>query len=121
MLTEITLNVGIAAAMPSTGQILDRIELLELADRRVLMILVTRDHEVHNRVVMVDEPLSQDDLNSIRNYVNHQFSGWMLGDARRFQLLRDGGSPNLGRTAGSKRVIAEIWVPDRVRTISPTV
>jgi heat-inducible transcriptional repressor len=87
MLTEITLNVGIAAAMPSTSQILDRIELLELADRRVLMILVTRDHAVHNRVVMVDEPLSQDDLNSIRNYVNHQFSGWMLGDARR-ELMR---------------------------------
>lgn len=87
MLTEITLNVGIAAAMPSTGQILDRIELLELADRRVLMILVTRDHVVHNRVVMVDEALSQDDLNSLRNYVNHQFSGWMLGDARR-ELMR---------------------------------
>jgi heat-inducible transcriptional repressor len=87
MLTEITLNVGIAAAMPSTGQILDRIELLELADRRVLMILVTRDHVVHNRVVMVDEPLSQDELNSIRNYVNHQFSGWMLGDAR-CELMR---------------------------------
>src|SRR5712692_4426634 len=87
ILTEITLNVGIAAAMPSTGQILDRIELLELADRRVLMILVTRDHVVHNRVVMVDEPLSQDQLNPIRNYVNQNFSGWMLGDARH-ELLR---------------------------------
>ena len=43
---------------------LDRIELLALADRRVLMILVTRDHMVHNRVVMLDEPLSQDELNS---------------------------------------------------------
>ncbi len=42
-------------------------------------------------------------------------------DALQLQLLRDGGSPNLGRTAGSKRVIAETWVPDRVRTISPTV
>jgi heat-inducible transcriptional repressor len=87
ILTEITLNVGLAAAMPSNGQILDRIELLELADRRVLMILVTRDHVVHNRVVMVDEPVGQDELNSLRNYVNHQFSGWMLGDARR-ELMR---------------------------------
>ena len=42
-------------------------------------------------------------------------------DTRQAQLLRDGGSPNLGRTAGSKRVIAETWAPDRVRTISPTV
>jgi heat-inducible transcriptional repressor len=87
MLTELTLQVGIAAALPATGQVLDRIELMTLAERRVLMILVTRDHHVHNRVVMVDEPSSQDELNSIRNYVNHHFSGWKLGDARR-ELLR---------------------------------
>lgn len=87
ILTELTLQVGIAAALPATGQVLDRIELMALAERRVLMILVTRDHNVHNRVVMVDEPSSQDELNSIRNYVNHHFSGWKLGDARR-ELLR---------------------------------
>jgi len=40
---------------------------------------------------------------------------------RQLQLLRNGGSPNLGRTDGSKRVIAETWLPDRVRTMSPTV
>jgi heat-inducible transcriptional repressor len=87
ILTELTLHVGIAAAMPSTSQLLDRIELMALADRRVLLILVMRDHVVHNRVVMVDEVVSQDELNSIRNYVNHHFGGWMLGDARR-ELLR---------------------------------
>ena len=60
---------------------------MALADRRVLIILVTGDHSVHNRVVMLDEPLSPDDLNSIRNYVNHHFSGWKLDKARR-ELLR---------------------------------
>jgi heat-inducible transcriptional repressor len=88
ILTDLTLNVGIAAALPSTAQVLNRIELLALADRRVLMILVTGDHMVHNRVVMVDEAASQDELNSIRNYVNHNFSGWVLGDARRELLHR---------------------------------
>jgi heat-inducible transcriptional repressor len=88
ILTDLTLNVGIAAALPSTAQVLNRIELLALADRRVLMILVTGDHMVHNRVVMVEEPASQDELNSIRNYVNHNFSGWVLGDARRELLHR---------------------------------
>jgi heat-inducible transcriptional repressor len=83
MLTELTLNVGIAAALPSTAQVLDRIELLALADRRVLMIVVTADHLVHNRAILVDEPVSQDELNSIRNFVNQNFSGWALGAARR--------------------------------------
>jgi heat-inducible transcriptional repressor len=87
ILTELTLQVGIAVAIPATSQTLDRIELMALADRRVLMILVTRDHNVNNRLVMLDEPVSQDELNSIRNYVNHHFSGWKLGDARR-ELLR---------------------------------
>ena len=87
ILTEMTLNVGIAAALPATAQVLDRIELLALADRRVLMILVTGDRIVHNRVILVDEPISQDELNSLRNYVNRNFSGWILGNARR-ELLR---------------------------------
>src|SRR5271157_238106 len=87
ILTELTHNVGIAAAIPALAQELDQIELVPLADRRVLMILVTRDHMVRNRVVALDEPASPDDLASIRNYVNRSFSGWQLGAARR-ELLR---------------------------------
>src|SRR5438876_7698971 len=60
---------------------------MALAHRRVLIILMTGNHSVHNRVVMHDEPLSPDDLNSIRNYVNHHFMGWTLDKARR-ELLR---------------------------------
>ena len=51
------------------------------------MILVTRDHMVRNRVVAMDEGVSPDELVSIRNYVNRNFSGWRLGDARR-ELMR---------------------------------
>jgi heat-inducible transcriptional repressor len=87
ILTELTRNVGIVAALPALAQELDQIELLPLADRRVLMILVTRDQMVRNRVVVLEEPIPVGELLSIRNYVNHNFSGWRLGDARR-ELLR---------------------------------
>jgi heat-inducible transcriptional repressor len=87
VLMELTRNVGIAAAIPALSQELDQIELVPLADRRVLMILVTRDHMVRNRVVALDEPTSPEELVSIRNYVNRSFSGWQLGEARR-ELLR---------------------------------
>jgi heat-inducible transcriptional repressor len=83
MLTEMTTHIGIAAAIPSSSRTLDRIELLTLADRRVLMIVVTRDHTVRNRVVALDEPVSEAELNSVRNYVNFHFSGWTLSAARR--------------------------------------
>jgi heat-inducible transcriptional repressor len=87
MLVELTNNVGIAAAIPESSQELDQIQLLPLSDRRVLMVLVTRDHTVRNRVVTLEEPSSPEDLASICNYVNRNFSGWQLGAARR-ELLR---------------------------------
>ena len=87
ILMELTRNVGIAAAIAPVAQELDQIELIPLSDNRVLTVLVTRDHIVRNRVVMLDEPLSQQDLISIRNYVNQNFGGWRLGDARR-ELFR---------------------------------
>jgi len=37
---------------------------------------------VRNRVVMLDEQLQQDDLASIRNYINREFSGWPLSRIR---------------------------------------
>jgi heat-inducible transcriptional repressor len=87
ILVELTRNVGIAAAIPELAQELDQIQLVPLSDRRVLMVLVTSDHIVRNRVVMLEEPTSPDELNSICNYVNRNFSGWQLGQARR-ELLR---------------------------------
>jgi heat-inducible transcriptional repressor len=82
VLTEVTRNVGIAAAIPTSSQTLEQIELVRLADRRVLMVLVTRDRIVRDRVVSVPEEISQDELNSIRNYLNRNFSGWQLSEAR---------------------------------------
>ena len=88
ILVELTRNVGIAAAIPALQQELEQIELISLGDSRVLMILVTRDHLVRNKVLTLDEPVSPDELVSIRNYVNRNFSGWQLGAARREMLRR---------------------------------
>src|SRR5208282_5364823 len=42
LLTEMTRSVGITAAIPTSSQQLDQIDLLRLADQRVLMIVATR-------------------------------------------------------------------------------
>jgi heat-inducible transcriptional repressor len=91
LLTEITRNFGIAAAIPNQNQTLDQVELLALPDRRVLMVVVTRDRMVRNKVITVDDHISQQELFSIRNYINYNFSGWMLHNIhrelkRRFEL-----------------------------------
>ena len=87
VLMQLTRNVGIAAALPALAQELDQIELTPLSENRVLMILVTRDHMVRNRVVTLEAPATREELDSVRNYVNRNFSGWQLGRARR-ELLR---------------------------------
>jgi heat-inducible transcriptional repressor len=82
-LMGMTRGVGIAAAIPEASPALKHIELVALPDRRVLMVVVTRNQEVRNRVVTLDELISPEDLASIRNYVNRNFEGWTLEDVRR--------------------------------------
>jgi heat-inducible transcriptional repressor len=83
MLTEMTRGVGLAAARPKSSPALDQIELVALPDRRVLMVVVTQDREVRNRVVKLDQVIPADELVSIRNYINRNFSGWTLENVRR--------------------------------------
>jgi len=83
VLSSLTKNVGIAAAIPSTSHVLEHIELLLLPDRRILMIVVTGDKMIRNRVVATEAKVSQDELGSIRNYINREFSGWQLDDVCR--------------------------------------
>lgn len=83
MLTELTHSMGLAAAIPRVNPALDQIELVALPDRRVLMVVMTRDRQVHNRVVTLDQALTSDELASIRNYINRNFGGWSLEHVRR--------------------------------------
>ncbi len=83
LLTELTRNVGIAAVVPLPSQTLLHVELVALSDNRVLMVVETSDRMVRNRLVELHHAVSQDQLNSIRNYVNENFSGWKLIDIRR--------------------------------------
>lgn len=82
MLTEMTHGVGLAAAIRQASPALERIELISLPDRRVLMVVVTRDRQVRNRVVSLDEPVTSSELDSIRNYINQNFSGWSVEAVR---------------------------------------
>lgn len=88
LLTEITRNFGIAAAIPTQNRILDSVELLALPDRRILMVVVTKDGMVRNKVITVDDHVPQDELTSIRNYINRNFSGWVLQSIHRELKLR---------------------------------
>jgi heat-inducible transcriptional repressor len=83
MLTERTRGVGIAAAIPRANPTLEHLELVALPDQRVLMVVMTHDRQVSNRVVFLEQPIAADVLGEIKNYVNRNFQGWSLEDVRR--------------------------------------
>ncbi len=83
LLTEISHAVGIAAAVQAGAGELEHLELIGLAERRVLVVVVTRDGHASNRIVTLSEQVSPDELVSLRNYINWNFGGWQLDTARR--------------------------------------
>jgi heat-inducible transcriptional repressor len=46
-------------------------------------VVITRDRMVRNKVICVDDHMSQEELASIRNYINYNFSGWALPNIHR--------------------------------------
>jgi len=41
-------------------------------------VVITRDRLVRNKVIQVEDYVTQDELQSIRNYINHNFKGWAV-------------------------------------------
>lgn len=82
LISVMTRRMGIVAAIPTAGQILSQMELICLADQRVLMVVATADGRVQNRVVNLPQAVSQDELNLLRNYINQEFRGWVLARIR---------------------------------------
>jgi len=83
LLTELTRHIGISAAIPGHDQVLEQVEFVLLPPARVLMVVVTRDQVVRSQVAQLAEPSTQEELASIRNYVNCNFAGWTLSGIRR--------------------------------------
>src|SRR6185295_15701309 len=62
-----------------------------LADKRILVILVSAANIVHNKIIRIDENLSQDELERTARYLNIQFSGKSLLSIRTdiLELMRE--------------------------------
>lgn len=81
-LSSFTHMAGVVS-MPRLDQLLFRqIEFLRLSGNRVLVILVTSDGEVQNRVIETDVEYTLSQLTEAANYVNAHFSGLDLEQMR---------------------------------------
>ena len=87
LLSDITQYAGVIM-LPDTEQAkLRQVEFLELAEDRVLAILVTDDGKVQNRVIFLDKKLSPSDLVEAANFFNSQHAGRTLQEVRHRLLI----------------------------------
>lgn len=87
MLSEVTRFAGVVM-VPHTEQVLFRqIEFLSLSARRLLVILVSKDGRVQNRVITTDREYTPSELVEAANYFNETFADLPL-DRVRMMLLQ---------------------------------
>jgi heat-inducible transcriptional repressor len=82
LLSELSENVGIVVSPPVADSRLEHIEFLQLADERILVVLVFSSNVIQNKIIRVDERLTQEELERAARYLNTEFSGKSLQTIR---------------------------------------
>jgi heat-inducible transcriptional repressor len=67
---------------------LKQVDFVKLAPRRVLVVLVSETAKVVNRVIYLAEDFTGDELERCARYLNAEFRGFTLAEARETLLLR---------------------------------
>lgn len=90
LVSELTHMAGVVS-IPRRDQVVVRqIEFVPLGDNRVLVVLVTGQGEVSNRVIETAREYSRSELEQAGNFINEHYAGKEL-EALRAQLVREMG------------------------------
>ena len=88
MLSQLTQFAGLVLTPKRTRHVLKHLEFLHLSEKKILVILVTEDGQVQNRILMTDKPFSASELNTASNYVNAHCQGLTLEEVQ-FKLRQE--------------------------------
>jgi heat-inducible transcriptional repressor len=75
MLSQLTQFAGLVMIPKRKRIAFKHLEFLPLSEKRVLVIIVTSDGNVQNRIIMADKPYSASELTQASNFFNSHFSG----------------------------------------------
>ena len=82
LLSETTHMAGVVTLPRQELVCLRHIEFLSLSNTRVLVIFVTNEHEVHNRIIHTAKTFSTAELQQAANYLTSLYSGQSLAAVR---------------------------------------
>lgn len=78
LLSGVTHLAGVVSLPKRESASFRQIEFMPLSQGRILVILVTNDQEVHNRVIDTQKEFSASELQQAANYLNSLFAGQSL-------------------------------------------
>ncbi|MEO8297697.1 MAG: heat-inducible transcriptional repressor HrcA [Burkholderiales bacterium] len=81
MLSSLSQFVGVVTA-PRKPSVFHHMEFLRLGERRILLILVTPDGDVQNRVIFTAQDYTQSELVEATNYLNAHYAGLTIEAVR---------------------------------------
>jgi heat-inducible transcriptional repressor len=81
MLSSLSNFVGVVT-VPRRASVFRHIEFLRLGERRVLVILVSPDGDVQNRLILTARDYSQSELVEATNYLNSHYAGLTIEEVR---------------------------------------
>ena len=81
MLSSLSQFVGVVMA-PKRNSVFRHIEFLRLSDRRFLVIIVSPDGDVQNRVIFTEADYTQSQLVETANYLNLHYAGMAIDEVR---------------------------------------
>jgi heat-inducible transcriptional repressor len=81
VLSSLSSFVGVVLA-PRQRSVFRHIEFLRLSDRRLLVIIVSPEGDVQNRIIFTDYPYTASQLVEAANYLNEHFAGQDLEAVR---------------------------------------
>jgi heat-inducible transcriptional repressor len=81
LLSNLSQFVGVVMA-PKRSSVFRHIEFLRLSERRLLVILVSPEGDVQNRVLFTEADYSQSQLVEAANYLNANFAGMAIEQVR---------------------------------------
>jgi len=82
MLSEVSQMAGVVTLPKRDLLCLRHIEFLPLSNTRVLVIFVTNEQEVHNKIIHTSKQFSEAELIQAANYLNSVYSGRSLSAVR---------------------------------------
>jgi heat-inducible transcriptional repressor len=122
LLSDVSHMAGVVTLPRRDSATFSHIEFLSLSDQRILVILVTDEQEVHNKIIHAPRRFSESELQTAANVLNSTFAGKDLALIRE-RLLQEMGEARdrLSQELIDAAAIAELALKDNEKRRKPFV